>query len=102
MSVLAINQQNFNHIITNTPGPILVDFWADWCAPCRMLSPIIEQLAEEHPEITVLKVNVDENPQLTRQFHIMGIPALLVFKNGQLVGNSVGFQSKDALEELVR
>ncbi len=102
MSVLSIDQHNFQNLVLQAEGPVMVDFWAEWCGPCRMLSPIVEQIAEEHPEVTVAKVNVDENPQLVQQFQIMGIPALLLFKEGKQIAHSVGFQTKTALESLLK
>lgn len=102
MSVVSIHQGNFEQAVLKSSSPVLVDFWASWCAPCRMLSPVVEQLAAEHPEITVGKVNVDEEPELARQFQIMGIPALLLFKNGRPVASSVGVKPKAALEAMLR
>jgi len=102
MSVVSIHQGNFEQAVLNSNSPVLVDFWASWCAPCRMLSPVVEQLAAEHPEITVGKVNVDEEPELARRFQIMGIPSLLLFKNGRPVASSVGVKPKAALEAMLR
>lgn len=102
MSVVSINGGNFEQTVLKSSSPVLVDFWASWCGPCKMLSPVVEQLAVEHPEITVGKINVDENPELARRFQIMGIPALLLFKNGAPVASSVGVKPKAALEAMLR
>ncbi len=102
MSVVSINGGNFEQTVLKSNSPVLVDFWASWCGPCKMLSPVVEQLAVEHPEITVGKINVDENPELARRFQIMGIPALLLFKNGAPVASSVGVKPKAALEAMLR
>ena len=79
-----------------------MDFWASWCMPCKMLTPVIEELAEEAEGYKVGKVNVDEEPELARQYNVMSIPTVLVFKGGQVVKQSVGVQPKEALEDMVR
>ena len=93
-----LTSKNFEEIINQGEEPILVDFWAAWCAPCRMLSPIVAELSKTH---RVGKVNVDEEPELAREFNVNSIPCLLVFKNGELRNQSVGYQSKEALEALL-
>ena len=79
----------------------MVDFWAAWCGPCKMLSPIVDQIAEEHPEIKVCKVNIDEEPSLAIDYKVMSIPTLLVFKNGEKVNMSIGVQSKSDIEAML-
>lgn len=102
MSVFTIDQDNFEHTVLGSEKPVLVDFWADWCGPCKMLSPTVAQLAAEHPEIHVGKINVDEQPELAQQYQILGIPALLLFKNGKPVASSVGFKPKSVLEAMLK
>ena len=102
MSVFSVNQSNFSELVLHSDKPVLLDFWATWCGPCRMLSPLVEQLSAEHPEIAVGKVNVDEEQALAEQFGIMGIPALLLFRDGKPVRSSVGYQPKNALEALLK
>ena len=102
MSVLHITKANFAQEVLQADRPVLLDFWASWCGPCRMVSPLVEQLAAEHPEIAVGKVNVDEEPELAAQFQIMSIPTLLVFKNGQLTQRAVGARPKDQILALVQ
>lgn len=102
MSMMELNNSNFEEKVKNADSPVLVDFWAAWCGPCTMLSPIVEQLAEEHPEIAFGKVNVDEAPELAQQFQVSAIPTLVLFKDGKAVGTSVGVKSKDDLEEFIK
>ena len=95
---LQFDQKNFQAEVLSAQGPVLVDFWAEWCGPCKMLSPIIDQLAVElNGKLKVGKVNVDDNPDLAGQFNVMSIPTLLVFKNGQAVDQIVGAMPKDRL-----
>lgn len=100
MSVMSLNQENFSDNISKT-SPVLVDFWAAWCGPCHMLSPVVEELSQDHPEITFAKVNVDEAPELAQQYHISAIPTLLLFRDGELVDTSVGVKSKAELENFL-
>ena len=87
--IIELTEQNFDEVI-KTNGTVLVDFWAAWCGPCRMLSPVVDEIAEENDEFTVCKVNVDEQPGLAARFGVMSIPTLLVFKGGEESSRSVG------------
>ena len=100
MSIMSLNQENFSDNISKT-SPVLVDFWAAWCGPSHMLSPVVEELSQDHPEITFAKVNVDEAPELAQQYHISAIPTLLLFRDGELVDTSVGVKSKAELENFL-
>ena len=102
MSVVTITKNNFEAEVLHSDKPVLLDFWASWCGPCRMLSPIVDQVAEERPDVKVGKVNVDEQPQLAAQFGVQSIPTLIVFKNGQAVGQSLGAKPKAAVLDLLR
>ena len=102
MSVITINKENFHKEVLESDKPVLVDFWASWCGPCRMLSPTIDELAEENPHIKVAKVNVDEQQELASQFAVMTIPSLFVFKNGKLVNRTVGVKTKPELLDLLK
>ena len=100
MSVQKLNQNNFNNLIAN--GTALVDFYADWCGPCRMVSPIVDEIAEEHRDITVGKINVDDENTLAMKYGVMSIPTLIVFKDGKETARIVGARPKaDILAELV-
>ena len=102
MSEITITKNNFEAEVLHSDKPVLIDFWASWCGPCRMQGPILSHFAESHPEIKVGKVNVDEEQELAMSFQVMSIPMLAVIKDGRLINQAVGVQSEQALEELVR
>ena len=103
MSVLTITAENFEAEVLQSTKPVLVDFWAAWCGPCRMFSPIVDEFAEENPEaVKVGKLNVDEQPDLAGRYGVMSIPTAILFKNGEPAATLVGLQPKAALEELIK
>ncbi len=101
MSVITLTKENFEQEVLRSDKPVLVDFWASWCGPCRMVSPIVDEIAEERSDIKVGKVNVDEQQMLAAQFSVMSIPTLLVFKNGQVVNQVVGARPKQQILALL-
>ncbi len=103
MSVLTITSENFDAQVLQSSKPVLVDFWASWCGPCRMLAPVVEELAQEHEaDLTVGKVNVDEQPMLAARYGISSIPTLILFRNGKPVSTSVGVRPKSSLEAMLK
>jgi thioredoxin 1 len=101
MSVTTITKNNFAAQVLNSEKPVLLDFWASWCGPCRMLSPVVDKIADENSSINVGKVNVDEQAELARQFGVMSIPTLIVFKNGKITQQSVGVRPKGAILKMI-
>ncbi len=102
MAIITLTKDNFEAEAVQTSQTVLIDFWAAWCGPCRMLSPVVDEVAEENPSVKVCKVNVDEQPELAEQFSVMSIPTLVVLKNGKLVNQSVGVVSKSSIESLIQ
>ena len=98
----AVTDESFKQDVLQAPGPVLVDFWAEWCGPCRMVAPILDDLAKEYGDkLTVAKVNIDENPMTPNEYAVRGIPTMLLFKDGKLVDTKVGALPKTALKEWI-
>lgn len=100
MAIVNVSDQSFKGEVEGA-GTVLVDFWAPWCGPCKMIAPVLEELDQELSGVKIAKVNVDENPESASRFGVMSIPTLIVFKDGQPVDKVVGFQSKDALKNVL-
>ncbi len=102
MAVITITTENFETEVIQSDKPVIVDFWADWCGPCKRLSPAIEELSAETEAVKLCKVNVDEQPQLASRFGVMSIPTLIAFKGGKVSNTSVGLIPKNAILDLVK
>ena len=101
MAVLTITKDNFNTEVLNSDKPVLIDFWASWCGPCRMVSPVVDEIAAERPDILVGKVNVDEEPELASAFNISSIPTLVVMRGGEIVNRATGARPKSSILSLL-
>ena len=102
MAIIDLTKENFQAEITKSDKPVLVDFWAVWCGPCQMMAPILHELEAEMPDVQIGKVNVDEQMDLARQFRVVRIPTLIIFKNGQEVQRMVGVTSKEELKDALK
>ena len=100
--ITTITKDNFENEIVKADKPVLVDFWASWCGPCRMLSPTIDEIAEEHPEIRVCKINIDAEAELAIRPGVMSVPTLMIFKNGEIAQTAVGVRPKDEILDLLK
>ena len=100
MSAIRLNENNFDSV-RNNEGLSLIDFYADWCGPCRMVLPLVDEIAKERSDLLVGKINVNENPDLAREFGVMSIPTLIVMKNGEIINRSSGAKSKEKILEMI-
>ena len=102
MSVIKITKSNFESEVLKSDKKVLLDFYADWCGPCRMVGPVVEEIANEHPEYKICKINVDEQPELAASFQVMSIPSLFVMENGKVVNQTLGAKTKAQLLEMLK
>ena len=102
MAVITITKENFQKEVREADKPVLLDFWATWCGPCRMVSPVVDEIAAEHADIRVGKVNVDDEPELAQAFGVMNIPTLVVVRDGKIVNQTVGARPKAAILDMLK
>lgn len=100
--LVKVNTENFEEVVLKSEKPVLVDFYADWCGPCKMIAPTVEEIANEHEEYTVCKINVDEAMPIAIKYGIESIPTLIAFKNGEIAGKIIGLRPKDAILEILK
>ena len=101
MKTIAVTEENYENEVLKSDRPVLLDFWAAWCGPCKMLAPILDEIAGEQPDIKICKVNSDEQPMLAQKFHVMAVPSLVFIKNGNVINKSVGMRPKAAIMEMI-
>ena len=101
MAIITVTNTNFEQAVLKASGPVLLDFWAPWCGPCKMIAPILEEIAAEDESVTIAKVNVDEEMELAMRFGITSIPTLVVMEGGKAVNKAIGYRSKDSILELL-
>ena len=101
MATVETTKENFEQEVVGSDKPVLVDFWAAWCGPCRMVSPVVDEIAAEHGDIKVGKINVDEQPELAMKYGVMSIPTLIFFKDGEIAGKTIGAQPKEEIEKIL-
>ncbi len=100
MSVLNVTVETFEAEVLKNPKPVLVDFWAPWCGPCKMVGPVLEEIAADRDDVVIAKINVDENVDLAKQYRVVSIPTMLLIKDGDIAGKLVGFHDRDEIEEM--
>ena len=102
MAIVTVTDANFESEVLKSDKPVLIDFWAAWCGPCRMVSPVVDEIAKENPHIKVGKINVDEQPSLAQKYGIMSIPTLMLFKEGRMAQTIIGVRPKDAILQMLK
>lgn len=102
MSIINLTKDSYHNEVMETEKVVVIDFWATWCGPCKMMAPVVEEVAKDYPDIKVCKVNVDEEPELSNAFKIVSIPTIVVIKNGEIIDSVVGYRPKEDIEKIIK
>lgn len=102
MSIINLTKDSFHNEVMETEKVVVIDFWATWCGPCKMMAPVVEEVAKDYPDVKVCKVNVDEEPELSNAFKIVSIPTIVVIKNGEIIDSVVGYRPKEDIEKIIK
>ena len=102
MSIINLTKDSYHNEVMETEKVVVIDFWATWCGPCKMMAPVVEEVAKDYPDVKVCKVNVDEEPELSNAFRIVSIPTIVVIKNGEIIDSVVGYRPKEDIEKIIK
>ena len=102
MSIINLTKDSYHNDVMETEKVVVIDFWATWCGPCKMMAPVVEEVAKDYPDVKVCKVNVDEEPELSNAFKIVSIPTIVVIKNGEIIDSVVGYRPKEDIEKIIK
>lgn len=102
MSIINLTKDSYHNEVMETEKVVVIDFWATWCVPCKMMAPVVEEVAKDYPDVKVCKVNVDEEPELSNAFKIVSIPTIVVIKNGEIIDSVVGYRPKEDIEKIIK
>lgn len=102
MSIINLTKDSYHNEVMETEKVVVIDFWATWCGPCKMMAPVVEEVAKDYPDVKVCKVNVDEEPELSNAFKIVSIPTIVVIKNGEIIDSVVGYRPREDIEKIIK
>ncbi len=102
MSIINLTKDSYHNEVMETEKVVVIDFWATWCGPCKMMAPVVEEVAKDYPDVKVCKVNVDEEPELSNAFKIVSIPTIVIIKNGEIIDSVVGYRPKEDIEKIIK
>lgn len=102
MSIIKLTKDSYHNEVMETEKVVVIDFWATWCGPCKMMAPVVEEVAKDYPDVKVCKINVDEEPELSNAFKIVSIPTIVVIKNGEIIDSVVGYRPKEDIEKIIK
>ena len=102
MNIINLTKDSYHNEVMETEKVVVIDFWATWCGPCKMMAPVVEEVAKDYPDVKVCKINVDEEPELSNAFKIVSIPTIVVIKNGEIIDSVVGYRPKEDIEKIIK